>query len=345
MYAYPPPVEPNLPPSMPGFIAQSGQTQNLKFDDEVWYIDGVPYQHARPIATPINVQSHNPGVPSVPCMQPSNMPQGQWGRSLNPETLVPAHPATGYHTYKTMQNFSSRLTPAVQYANSSGYHLGIPLQVNEVNDHFNGLHVNSHTDMNRNNNASGDVDNDVTGYVEKSDHIDSNDTLTPLVPSCDQTVQHVESFPSLVTCNVTSTGDKSFEGNGNEHHLHLQSNRFHSSEIGSMERGDCILTLKNVSSSNENIFKEQVSENEIGLPEVEARASNRNHYEGKFVCSTVDQDRVGNASLGYNKCEPKSSKGRKVKMIRPGPKCRQNRFITKRMKKMQLKRSSLITIL
>lgn len=332
---------------MPGFIAQSDQTQNLKFDDEVWYIDGVPYQHARPIATPINVQSHNPSVPSVPSMQPSNMPQGQWGHSLNPETLVQTNPATGYHTYKTTQNFSSRLTPAVQYANSSGYHLGIPLQVNEVNDHFYGLHINSHTDMNRNNNASGDVDNDVTDYVEKSDHIDSNDALTPLFPSCDQPVQLEESFPSLVTCNLTSTGDKSFEGNRNEHHLHLQSKRVHSSEGGSNERGDCILTMKNASSSDENIFNEKVSENEIGLPEVETRASNQTYYEGKSVCSTVNQSIVENVSLGYEKCIPKSSKGRKVKVIRPGRKCCQNRSgsITKRLKKSQLKRSSLITIL
>mgnify|MGYP000353824259 FL=1 len=168
LYNCPPPNFAAQAATMSGGIVDSDQSQNFKFDDEVWYIDGIAYQHARPMAQPSSTgPTQSPDVAFIPT--PPQIQHVPWGSvGFNTGVYGPLNPTIGYHVYQPVpfQNFPFSDT---RPAKNDGYQLGTPLQVAD-------LHYNNHS-----NNNSCDVKDSICEAVVNGN--ESTDVAKAVQPS------------------------------------------------------------------------------------------------------------------------------------------------------------------
>ncbi|XP_052777636.1 uncharacterized protein LOC128214953 [Mya arenaria] len=160
------------PSSDPQQVYQYDQSrpQDVKLDDEVWYINGVPFQHAKSLQIPFQypdyVQSPSPSALPVSAQYSSGhiTSQYQWsaGNCDNtqdtttqsqvfaqppPQLPIVFDPARGYHVYqmnlpandyvtRNNANYCNTTRGKKSQANNSGYHLGVPIPNNQNNNSF-----------------------------------------------------------------------------------------------------------------------------------------------------------------------------------------------------------------
>ncbi|KAL4235598.1 hypothetical protein ACF0H5_003994 [Mactra antiquata] len=179
-----------------------GLGQDLKFDDEVWYINGVPHQHAKPLCP-----QNPPNIQYVVDVAPDGWSDNQvWSTGPTPDTKTRftechidgrSNHSTGIPSHPEITNSASLLPrPSMQLVNT-----GIPpyIEYNNINN------CNAYF-VNKNNNGHGsytETDSTVIGSSKSSANTNSSSEseLSPV--------------SSLYTLSSRSQGDSSSE-NGTE---------------------------------------------------------------------------------------------------------------------------------